>query len=125
MPSDSVTRHQPTGGGVEPLMAKQETHLATAVRLSGAMLEASRQHEWTQFAALEAQRTQVLEALFSTVTETQANASLSPGIRKILSIDEEIIAICEAVKKDCADELATISKSRQVHDSYTRQQYSP
>jgi|GEM_PF-6609205 len=96
-----------------------------AVRLSEEMLEAGRQREWEQFAKLEAQRARVLEALFSAATEMQLSTSLSPGIRRILSIDEETIAICESVKKDCADELASISKSRQAHDSYTRHQYTP
>jgi len=106
-------------------MVSLETRMAAAIRLSEKLLEAGRQRQWEHFAALETQRGELLELLFSTVAKEQPPAELSRGIRRILSIDEQTLAICESVKKNCAAELAKFSKGRKAHHSYTQHQLSP
>jgi len=82
------------------------------------MLAACREGAWDRFHDLEPRRRKEIMVLFTTPPLGKEAEYGASAIRKVIELDQEIIRICEAEKKSCAEQLAGLRHGRRVRHAY-------
>lgn len=90
----------------------------TVLRLSQTMLAAAQQQEWQEFAALEKERSQVMNQLFSHPQMSLALDYITDTLQRVIDLDRSSIEIGQGVQDRLADELTTLNQGRRAITAY-------
>jgi len=82
------------------------------------MLERARQGEWDALGALERERRQSLERFFATKVSVQEAPFVADGIRALMALDQEIMALCRLARDDVAQQAGIVSQGRRAEAAY-------
>lgn len=95
--------------------------LRRALDLTQAMRAACRESRWEVLPALEAERGVLLRRAFATPPGESEAASVERHVRRLLELDREILAACEAEKTACAEQMAHLERARRAVSAYEGQ----
>lgn len=83
-----------------------------------AMATAAQAGEWEEVTELESQRRAMLESFFAQpVSEADAPA-VAEGIRAVMAIDQELMALCQEMKGVIAQQMGQLNQGRKAHTAY-------
>jgi len=102
-------------------MSNKQLH--QAIDYSESMLKDAEAGNWENVYHIEAQRSALLNKLFSSSTEKHDVREMDDKIRKIIAINEKLEAITLKARDSTRDDICDISKGRHAVSSYTQTAY--
>ncbi len=93
--------------------------LADALRLTEQMRDLAQNAAWDELARLERQRGGLLESCFTRHTRFQDRDLATQNIRKLLDMDQVILALGKARRAELATELDQLQQGRHATKAYT------
>ncbi len=95
-------------------------HLLKAIMCSEIMLKDAEAGNWDNVANIEAQRSELLEKLFSGAHQGNNVDDMDNKIRKIIAINEKLEAITLKARDSTGEEIASMSKGRKAVNLYAQ-----
>lgn len=95
------------------------TALQHLIALTRAMLEHAQSSSWDEVIKLEAQRGELLSAFFLTPIQSELTAAVSEGIRLIMAIDQDIMALGRIEKDDAEQVLRQMGQGKKAVKAYS------
>ncbi len=84
------------------------------------MLTLGRQGDWVLFSQREEERQQLSRDLFATPVPRAAAAVVAGCVRRVLDIDQELIALADSNREEAAKALKDVQKGRAATSAYRR-----
>ncbi len=94
--------------------------LQKAVKCSEIMLKDAEAGNWDKVVNIEAQRSELLEKLFSGAHQENNADDMDDKIRKIIAINEKLEAITLKARDSTGEEIASMSKGRKAVNLYAQ-----
>lgn len=95
------------------------TALQHLISLTRAMLEHAQSSSWNEVIKLEAQRGELISAFFLTPIKSELTATVSEGIRLIMAIDQDIMALGRIEKHDAEQVLRQMDQGKKAVKAYS------
>ncbi len=96
----------------------RNTQLQNAVKCSEIMLKNAEAGNWDKVFDIEAQRSDLLERLFSGSKQENSVEDIDDKIRKIIDINKKLEAITLEARDNTRNDIASISKGRHAINLY-------
>ncbi len=100
--------------------ALRRRRLTELVELGAAMLDAARDGRWSEVAEGEAARQALIRELFASAAGAEEGEGLARGIRRVLDMDREIMALGRSTMDDLAARLGDLRQGQHAHRAYRR-----
>jgi hypothetical protein len=104
------------GGGAED----RERIARRLLALTHEMLTLGRQGDWVLFSQREEERQQLSRDLFATPVPREAAAVVADCVRRVLDIDQQLIALADEHREEAAKALKDLQKGRTAASAYKR-----
>lgn len=101
-------------------MNNKSKQLLDVVEYSEAMLKDAEAGNWDKVIVFEAQRSELLEKLFSNPSGNKNVEDINNKIRKILGINKKIETIAANARENTRNEMYSINKGRQAVNLYAQ-----
>ena len=101
-------------------MSNKSKQLEKAITCSEAMLKDAEAGNWDNVIGIEAQRSELLEKLFSSHNQDNTIDEMDDKIRKIIDINKKLEAITLDARESASKDMAAINKGRQAVDLYAQ-----
>lgn len=88
------------------------------ILISREMLEQARTASWDAVSHLEAQRRELLRAFFIEPIQEELAGTVSEGIKSVIAIDEDIMALARAEKHELEQILRQIDQGKKAIKAY-------
>jgi len=102
-------------------MSNQQLH--KAIECSEIMLRDAEAGNWENVFAIEAQRSALLEKLFSGTVKENNVQDMDDKIRKIIAINKKLEAITMQARDNTRDDIRSMSKGRHAVNQYAQTAY--
>ena len=102
-------------------MSNQQLH--KAIECSEIMLKDAEAGNWEKVFDIEAQRSALLEKLFSGADKENNVQDMDDKIRKIIAINKKLEAITMQARDNTRDELSSMNKGRHAVSLYAQNAY--
>ena len=100
-------------------MTDKAQDLQQLISLSRAMLEKAREESWDEVFVLEATRSKLIRLFFlEPIRQADANA-VAAGIKSIMAIDQDTMALGALKRFDLAQTLQTMDQGKKAVKAYT------
>ncbi len=94
--------------------------LQSAITCSEIMLKDAQAGNWDRVFDIEAQRSELLEKLFSSENQGNSIDDMDARIREIIAINKKLEAITLQARDNAREDIASINKGRHAIDSYAQ-----
>ena len=90
------------------------------LRASHELLELARQGEWEAVGEGQRQRQQAVEAFFSEPVPAEISGEVEQGIREILAVDQEVMALGTAARDEVGEAIQSLGQRRKAQTAYAQ-----
>ncbi len=94
-------------------------NLKQIILLSQTMLEKARDESWDEIFVLEKTRGELLDSFLSSVVKPEYSQEVAAGIKTVIEIDKDIMALGQLKKLDLAQMLQTMGQGIKAVKAYT------
>lgn len=99
-------------------MGERRQQWDSIVAMTQRMLQHAHDAEWPLLVQMESERRAELERFFTAPVSPQDAASMADGIRALMALDREIMALSVAARDNIARQAGLIAKGRRAGEAY-------
>ena len=101
-----------------PAVTLRQQQWQQALSMTEDMLQRAQEGDWGALGALEIERRGIIESFFATQVPEQDAPYVADGIRALMALDQQIMALCKVARDDVAHKAGVVSQGRRAEAAY-------